>query len=87
VQAALSSQLETSDGPRRDSHTLAAVDALDASISTAAIMAVRGAATTFVQALLETGCADDGGHSACQAAVAGVVDAIRAVLAALYGRE
>lgn len=77
MQAALGSQLEMSQWG--NSHMLSDVEALSASISTAATRAAHESATDLVQALWPS--AGGGGEGAFHAAVAAVLDAVKAALA------
>jgi hypothetical protein len=77
MQTALSSQLEATQW--RTSHTLSYVEALSASVSIAATRAAHEAATHIVQALLPS--PGGGGESACEAAVAAILDAVKTALA------
>jgi hypothetical protein len=81
MQAALSSQLEMSQWGT--SHTLSAVEALSASVSTAATRAAHEAATHIVKALLPSaGAGGSSGDDACEAAVAAILDAVKTAMAA-----
>ena len=80
MQAVLSSQLELAQWGT--SHTVSAVEALNASVSTAAARAAHEAATHIVQALLPSATGGGGGRNACDAAVAAILDAVKTTLAA-----